>query len=465
LREQILRLKSTSHVLQQDADSHVGEMKSLQQELQSSNARIQELNHALRKLHKRNQRLQHQLEQKKQERKSLVKSIKNFVDHMKKNEEHQLFCHEWLLQRGSKDHMTEDDLSVASSASSASAATSLVTDDGVATVRFSPVTTTVEEEAAHDYDLSFPRGTKAGLQFHKVERKPLVLSECALDEKESALKHFTDSFRVKNNNHDHIYLVCGHYGFDRDLNTLPALGARLVKVNGEPVGNLTLDKIKEAIKCMDCEFFTMSFCNEPLTPKQRELLQQAIHVTARKYENDDNKEEEHIDSSKSEIIDMHLEDVANRLTSFLQSARTRTYSDSAVGVINNNSERHASSSDGPTPESPASRLSSFLQGARSRIDSDPSADVSERSERDFLSSSDDAWCSLETPGSRLSSFLLHGSSRVRMDSDPVVDSTLDVVNHGTAPRAGTAPVESDTLPSLKLKQSMQTMGTKFKSLF
>jgi hypothetical protein len=425
-------------------------MQSLQQELQSSNARIQELNTALRKLHKRNQRLHHQLEQKKQERKSLVKSVKKFVDHMKKNEEHQLLCHEWLLQHGSKDLMLEDDLSVASSASSASTATSLVTDDGVATVRFSPA---IVEEPVHDYDLSFPRGTKTGLQFHKVEQKPL-LSECFLEEKDSALKQFKDSFRVKN--HDHIYLVCGHYGFDQDLNTLPALGARLVKVNGEPVGNLTLDKIKEAIKCMDCEFFTMTFCNEPLTPKQRELLQQAVNVTVQRYE--DNAEEDHIDSSKHDI-DMHLEDVTNRLTSFLQGARNRTYSDSAVDIIN--SERRASS-DGTGPETPASRLSSFLQGARRRIDSDPAVDMSERSRRDFPS--DDTWCSLETPGSRLTSFL-HGASRVTIDSDPVVDPTLDAVNHGTPPKAGTGPVYSDTPPSLKLKQSMKTMGTKFKSLF
>jgi hypothetical protein len=464
LRDKILRLKSTSHVLQQDADSHLGEMQSLHQELQSSNARIQELNMALCKLHKRNQRLQHHLEQQKQERKSLVKSVKKYIKHMNRNEEHQrLFCHEWLLQHGSKDHMIlEDDLSsVASSTSSVSTATSLVTDDGIATVRFSPA---IVEEAAHDYDLSFPRGTKIGLQFHKVEKKPLLSERAFFEEKESALKHFKDSFRVRNHDHGY-YVVCGHYGFDRDLNTLPALGARLVKVNGEPVGNLTLDRIKESIKCMDdCEFFTMTFCNEPLTPKQEELLQQAINITVRKYE--DNQEEEHFDSSKPDSIDMHaLEDgVTNRLTSFLQSARNRTFSDSAVDIMK--SERLASS-DGPASEStPASRLSSFLQGAhRSRIDSDPTVDISERSERD-LSSSDDIWGSLETPGNRLSSFL-NSASRVRIDSDPVVDSTLDVVNHGTPSKAGgTGPVVNpDTSPSLKLKQSMKTMGTKFKSLF
>lgn len=459
LREEIQRLKSTSHVLQQDADCHVGEMQSLQQKLQLSNARIEGLEKALCKLHKRNERLQHMLEQKKQERKSLVRSVKKYVARVKNNE--QLVCHERLLQNGSIDDMLQDELSVESSASSVSTTTSSVIDEGIATVRYSAATV---EEPAHDYDLTFPQGTKIGLQFHKLEKKGL-LNE-VLEEKELLpFQHFKDSFRGKH--HDYVYLVCGHYGFDRDLNTLPALGARLVKVNGESVDNLTLDRIKEAIKFIDCEFFTMSFRNEPLTAKQKELLQQAINVTTRKFENN----EEH--SGSTVILDMHLEDVTNRLTSFLQSARSRIDSDSAVDI--NSSERH-SSSDSIAMETPGKRLSSFLQSARSRLDSDP--DVSDRE-----------------PSSDLLSSILHGASRVRIDSDPVVDSALDAVNHGTPsngaghlssllqgarsqtdsdPAVHIVKVESpsnepapppDTPPSQKLKNSMKTMGTKFKSLF
>lgn len=460
LREKIQRLKSTSHLLQLDADCHLGEMQSLRQELQSSNARIEALEKALCKLHKRNERLQHELEQQKQERKSLVRSVKKYAAHVKNNEEHQLVCHERLLQNGSSVNMLEDELSVESSASSVSTATSLVTDEGIATVRYSAVTV---EEPVHDYDLTFPQGSRIGLQFHKLEKKGLLND--ALEEKELLpFQHIKDSFRGKHC--DHIYLVCGHYGFDRDLNTLPAMGARLVKVNGESVANLTLDRIKEAMKCMDCGFITMSFRNEPLTPKQKELLQQAINATTRKFENS----EEH--SGSAVILDMHLEEVTNRLTSFLQSARSRIDSDSAVDIMN--TERHLSH-DSIQTDTPGKRLSSFLQGARSRIDSDP--DVSDRE-----------------PSSDLLSSFFHGASRVRFDSDPVVDSALDAVNHGIPSNDGAGHLSSlgarsrtdsdaavhvvkvesssnepspppDTPPSQKLKNSMMTMGTKFKSLF
>ena len=462
LQEKIQRLKSTSHVLQQDADCHVREMQSLQQELQSRNARIETLETAVCKLHKRNERLKHELEQQKQQRKSLVKSVKKYVARVKEDEKHQLVCHERLLQHGSIDDVPEDELSIESSASSVSTATSLVTDEGIATVRYSAVTV---EEPVQDYDLTFPQGSKIGLQFHRLEKKGILND--VLEEKELLpFRNFKDSLCGKH--HDHIYLVCGHYGFDRDLNTLPALGARLVKVNGESVANWTLDRIKESIKYMDCGFITMSFRNEPLTPKQKELLQQAINATTRKFEHG----EEH--SGSTIILDMHLEDVTNRLTSFLQSARSRLDSDSAVDIMNR--ERHLSS-DSIASETPGKRLSAFLQGARSRNDSDP--DLSDR----------------ESSSDLLSSFF-HSASRVRFDSDSVVDSSLDAVNHGTPlndgaghdlsslgarsrtnsdPAIHIAKVESpsneaagpppDTPPSQTFKNSMMTMGTKFKSLF
>lgn len=394
LRNSIERLQSTCRLLQQDSDSHSEQMHTLQHELYDNSIRIHKLERAVHKLHKKNERLSQKAEQHK---KSLVKQVKSYVS--KKNEDeqrHQLFAHERLLKlenhhASSRSRCSsrdtdfsdadlvalqvmggvcddEEELSVASSSAST------VTDDGVATVRYSP---RIQEEAlstttkAPEYELTFPRGTRIGLQFHKVMMEKQqsttprgLLNDAILetgashadgvpttpskDGSSSFSVHFNfDSLRGKHHEHqesnDFCYLVCGHYGFDEHddemaIHHRPKLGARLVKVNGESVEDMTLDKIKAAIKCTKREFFSLTFCNEQLTFKQREMLDKAVVATKEQYEqrsSESSNDSSSVEKGKDKpvIICMHEEGKASRLSSlFLQPTRSRTLSDTAIHV-------------------------------------------------------------------------------------------------------------------------------------
>ena len=451
LRNSIERLQSTVMLLQEDADSHATQMQSLQHELYSSNSRVRKLEKAVQKLHKKNEQLRRKTETHK---KSLVNQVKTFVE--KKNEDeqlHHLAAHERLLKmEGNRSRCSSRDFSDADEEmSSVSSVSSFVTDDGVATVRYSPALVHDERtlvRKAHDYGLTFPQGTKIGLQFHKVlleEEKSQrgLLNDAIQDTAEYNVTpskelpfsmHFNfDSFRGKHHDEDYMYLVCGHYGFDRDLNTQPALGARLVKVNGESVQHMALDKIKAAIKCTKREFFSLTFRNEMLSPKQKDMLDSAIHVTRQQYEGSGNNNFESLVESKAKpvIICMH-EEGPSRLSTFLNSARSRTYSDNALRGDLTSSERDEWSKDA-VASPPARGFYSILHGdSSSKLDSDiVKVGHNDLASCEPLPPSEDV-CLLETTGSRLSS--MFNSARNRTLSDNAVPTELASIEREESPK-------------------------------
>lgn len=515
LRDSMERLKSTNLLLQQDADSHAQQMVTLQHELYDNSIRIHKLEKAVQKLHSKNQRLKQQAERQKR---TLAKQVKQFV--VKKNEDdhrHQLFAHERLLklEGGSNNNSNRsrcssrdtdfsdvemvalqspmsngDDLSVVSSASSVSTTPSFVTDEGIATVRYSPAAVVKEERtlpaAANkpkDYDLIFPQGTRIGLQFHKVplEKTQRGILNDALSQpvltmspsKEEAFPfsvHFKlDALRGKHQagGDDYAYLVSGHYGFDC-IRRKPKLGARLVKVNGESVEHMTLDKIKATIKCNKRASFSLTFRNEPLSAKQQEILDKAVLATNQQHEERHASESgsgsagEQDKGGKPVIICMH-EEGPSRFSSFLHSARNRAHSDSTVRVDLSDEGEEKPSNVSMSP-SESRGFYSILHGpgvGKDKIDSDAVA-----SKREVPSG--DATGTGHTPTkNRISSMLSNVRSRTLSEnavsenvgkrdesSEAIVTSPsgrgLYAILHGdtgTSVKAESTPDASYTLPS------------------
>ncbi|KAL7470634.1 hypothetical protein ACHAXS_010884 [Conticribra weissflogii] len=77
---------------------------------------------------------------------------------------------------------------------------------------------------------------------------------------------------------DDAVLVCGFLGFDESTgNVRPRIGARLVAFDGIPVevGKWTFESIRKSIQARGRPL-TLSFRNDFLTPKQREILTKAV---------------------------------------------------------------------------------------------------------------------------------------------------------------------------------------------
>eukprot|EP00804_Cyclotella_cryptica_P025648 CCRYP_002879-RA/>CCRYP_002879-RA protein AED:0.00 eAED:-0.00 QI:0/-1/0/1/-1/0/1/0/1029 len=76
-----------------------------------------------------------------------------------------------------------------------------------------------------------------------------------------------------------MVLVCGFVGFDESTgNSRPRIGARLVAFDGIPVevGKWTFESIRKSIQARGRPL-TLSFRNDFLTPKQREILTKAVN--------------------------------------------------------------------------------------------------------------------------------------------------------------------------------------------
>lgn len=508
LVQQIHKLQAHVSHMDSDAQQHLLEWQETSQTHRKDQARIQQLETAVHKLHAQKEKLKHKLQKQKQRRKSIVAKVKDYALSVKKEQQsqaqasiisHQLQSHERLLkleqqqQQGgggnrsrcsSRDtlfsdfdmglyHMDEHD---DSSVSSVSTAHSLVTDEGIVTVRYhsedetstraSPLSHlyTHCSEHHHDYTLHFPSGSKIGLQLHKVPlMKGLLDQSLAGHESDDATgeaksvkscpegdaRHSSSEPRSQTNkessfldnllgktkppeNNDSsetsvcAFLVCGEYGFDSQLNVRPTLGARLIKVNGECVDTWTLEQIKEETHHNPRDF-TMTFRNEPLNRQQREILSKAIQAAADKHE-PKNEHSKHKSETK---------ETCNTPTNMFQSLlqlqhpnsgggdddlRKRAYSDSNVGR-----RESMQSTEGETKDKGSGRsIKSFLQ-QRSR-----SADAE--------------------------------------DSDAVKDPTVTVSHKSTVPTEETSssgkPKEAATVPSTppqqKLKKSMKSMGKTFK---
>lgn len=439
LKSSVERLLSTCRMLQHQVDAHVQERQRLQHAVEESHDRIQRLEQAITKLYKRNQRLKQTMQHDKER---MLEKMEKHVQEMtlQHHQQQQVWAHERLLKLDNSTTTRDVD------ESSVSSMASCITDDGIATVSYdsavqqlsSPLT--INEE----YILQFPQGTQIGLQFFKMKlKKRGLLNEAFQDDAESSkATHRELSFRHlkfrkhADNKEHHAYVVCGHVGFDRDLNTAPPLGARLIKVNGEWTSNMTLDQIRAAIQSNNnnkCEFFSLTFRNETLTAEQEEMLKHSVQVTQRQYqEANENKgggggaeteQQQHHHKNKPVIICMH-EGGPTRFSSFLQGARSRTLSDNAIrseGASNGNADGKVSSNKQDVVISPSTKsFYSILHGSSDKtMEEGASAESSHCNSERESSLSDDANPS-SSSASRFAS--IFGISRSRTFSDNNVTS-------------------------------------------
>ena len=325
----IHRLHSTCIQLASQSDQLATENQALAKQHVASANRIHNLEAAVQKLYDKNQRLKQKLSTKKLEQKSLFQNVKTYVRAYHKQElqldqerlASQLMAHERVIMAGNRSRTSSldqimvgnrsrtssrdtafsdldvaamypldefsnsDNYSVASSVSSSGVA-SLITDEGIATLRLE-----LFEPEDEEIVLRYPAKAKVGLQFHRMR---LHASQGVLqdphDTKESSTpsaanfssihKKF-DSFLGKKEEVSAL-VVCGHYGFDETLNLLrPCLGSCLVAVNGE--------SLDEGVSCAQIKSmtrdstFTLSFRRIPLTAKQKDILDHASKTTESKF--------------------------------------------------------------------------------------------------------------------------------------------------------------------------------------
>ena len=138
---------------------------------------------------------------------------------------------------------------------------------------------------------------KIGLQFQKVpnHKGPGLLTDAMTadhgvetNQTASELRRIASiSQNTKKNKQDNLecsptipvdaVLVCGFVGFDDSNNVRPRTGSRLVAFDGIPitVGNWTFESVRKSIQARGRPL-TLSFRNDFLTTKQREILTKAV---------------------------------------------------------------------------------------------------------------------------------------------------------------------------------------------
>ena len=316
-----------SRVIQVDSelDRQIHQEHSLRTQLACTEQRVHQLEAAVRKLHKKNQALVGKLDEKKTERKSLLRNVKDYIRQTNKKDEveeqrvaAQLRAHERLMKLdailrrdaadtprvrvSSKDSldndevaalyaMEEDDQSVFSSTSSILSFQSYVTDDGVASLRLSPGIDQQTGEGNKAKVLTFPQGSKVGLQFCTVPNQNKSRSRGKIDESLEDTERKDPSFKMptfgnpfqKKDRAEHAFLVCGRHGFDSSIRVPPAIGVRLVAVNGETVehGSWSLNKIRDIVS-LDQDF-TLTFRVDPAAKHQKERLDEATKLCELKH--------------------------------------------------------------------------------------------------------------------------------------------------------------------------------------
>lgn len=325
LLDSIHRLHSTCIHLESHSDQITLENEALEQQHAAATNRIKKLEAAVQKFHNKNGILNQKLHAEHLQKQSLVKNVRNYVRDFHKQEMQvdqdrlasQLQAHERIMMAGirtrtsSQDMLgnrsrtssrdtTFSDVDVAamyqlteeefgpdlndnhSVVSSVSSVTSMVTDDGIASLR-------LESFGTDDVVLHYPADSKVGIQFHRMQLqsnqgvlndphdiKDSKVSSAGL----SGLQFKLDSFLgVGKKEESTALFVFGHVGFDDSLNcTRPLVGSRLVAVNGK-----RLDEGASTTQIRNMSQgnpFTLSFRVVPLTAKQKkELLENAGKTT------------------------------------------------------------------------------------------------------------------------------------------------------------------------------------------
>jgi hypothetical protein len=303
------------HSNTQELDHQATEIASLHQLVVALQKRNQELETDVSTLTKKNGKLTKKLKQKNKEKQCLTSHVRDFILRAAVSEEkeqefeelkvaYKLISYEQNLMKVNRSRTTSvdsDGLDFGSldDSESPNSVSSLVTDDGVATLQLSehssPRDYNIFLDAASEfsvdslpgsprmqpYTLEFPRGAKVGLRIRELPveaartpKTPTLKPNADLtramtagdgdpqvrpDEKQgnnnpfagldfTKMNIFQNNNTKGNSNHDHkdqdkteqqparhVFVVSGYCDFDSRLNTKPAVGARVVAINNVQV--------------------------------------------------------------------------------------------------------------------------------------------------------------------------------------------------------------------------------------
>lgn len=305
LLDSIHRLHSACAQYQSHADNLAVENDKLHEELRSSAKRVTKLETGIQKLHTKTERLKDKLQSKKEEKQAILKSVRSYVADFQKNDMDgiatQLAAHERIVgnrtrtesqdtfdsvDMAARYQLSDDGSSANSTVSSVSSVPSVITDGGVATIKFAKAPADTE-----DLVLRYPADRRVGIQFHNMH---LMGNASDAVDGEDAKEAKGTGFQALNFRFDSLlgtakrdeeekkgesaFFVVGHFGFDDKLNTSrPPVGARLVGVNGQEVDDgFTLKKIRHLIQGYP---FTLSFRVIPLTSNEKEEIDKVTKET------------------------------------------------------------------------------------------------------------------------------------------------------------------------------------------
>ena len=276
-----------------EAAQHDDETKYLHEQLQAAHRHRQGLETALNKVVKKNQRLQQRLQQERHDAHMVRQKLEKRLEDYEQQES--LRLHESLLQRRRAD--TDDTSSTLSS---------LVTDDGVATVKLSC-------ETAKEILAVLLPGHDAGISVVavEIEERPRGLLDVVLNEETdngAATQQHDRLFGVhrgfglrrRQQGPDTGYLVCGTHGHAANM---PPIGSRLLSVNGQPPGS---DGI---IHVLDCETMRLLWTTYNMTAAQSDMVSAAAALLSERETS--TRERDLMDDTRLEVV--HVPKETNKL--------------------------------------------------------------------------------------------------------------------------------------------------------
>lgn len=328
--DSFLRLESNLQMVTEEADLSVKDNQNLLHSIFLEKKKSKKLEKIAINLLLENKGLKKKLEKKKKQRRSIVASVKEYLNNMQREKSNRdaliLKYHENQLKeirpiKSESSTFDENDslpdeqsLTLSSSTLSTTSSCSHVLETGTATIQMmyeankgwsssfdSEKTScknetnlqrngsnkvTVSQVKNKNYELKFPSGKKIGLQFQKV---PLSNDETlkpspSANQNKCSLQNSSQS-HSQNNATGEIFVVCGFEGFDSSVNTPPKLGAKLIAIDDESLENknqsLSFENLRSIIQSKakpdgSVTFFTMTFRNDILNETQNAILKKAM---------------------------------------------------------------------------------------------------------------------------------------------------------------------------------------------
>ena len=376
LTQSIHRFQSSLAILHDESDTHAAEVDSLHELIKSLQARNDKLENDVQTLTDCNKKLVMKLERKSEEKRYLASYMKNYIrkanesqDQEREFEElkvaYQLQAHENLLFQANRNRTTSADSNLSDGldfihledgsgddfSSFSCGGSSLVTDEGVATLRLQTIRSASPRSdeshssldsypptpTAQTITLNFPRGSKVGIKILELHddsistptaKKPnaeLTRAMLATDADHREIPegadntcHFGLPFQInffhnkaekegrqhrRDPSRTSVFVVSGYNDFDESLNTKPPVGSRIVAINNITVPRgCTMEQLIESLKASsmqeladdaDASHYSVSFRTETLSMRQHEVLQKAL----KQDENEQHREEKTVDQN------------------------------------------------------------------------------------------------------------------------------------------------------------------------